>query len=54
MAEIQSKCKNCGEPFIITEGEQEWYAERKWELPKRCKDCRTRIKEKKKRESEEA
>lgn len=34
-------CKECGEEFIFTAGEQEFYAEKGFEnLPQRCKVCR--------------
>ena len=34
-------CKDCGEEFVFTAGEQEFYAERGFtNEPKRCKKCR--------------
>lgn len=34
-------CKDCGNKFIFTAGEQEFYAEKGFENePTRCKDCR--------------
>jgi len=34
-------CKECGEEFIFTAGEQEFYAERGFQNePQRCKSCR--------------
>ena len=34
-------CKDCGNEFVITAGEQEFYAERGFtNEPKRCKACR--------------
>ncbi|MEG0570482.1 MAG: zinc-ribbon domain containing protein [Oscillospiraceae bacterium] len=34
-------CKDCGNEFIFTQGEQEFYAEKGFENePQRCKDCR--------------
>ena len=36
------KCKECGNDFIFTAGEQEFYAEKGFQNePQRCKDCRT-------------
>ena len=36
------KCKDCGNEFVFTAGEQEFYAQRGFENePSRCKDCRT-------------
>ena len=35
------KCKDCGNEFVFTAGEQEFYASRGFENePSRCKDCR--------------
>ncbi|MGI6248356.1 MAG: zinc-ribbon domain containing protein [Acutalibacteraceae bacterium] len=34
-------CKDCGQEFVFTAGEQEFYAEKGFENePQRCKDCR--------------
>ena len=34
-------CRDCGQEFIFTAGEQEFYAEKGFENePSRCKDCR--------------
>ena len=35
------KCQDCGEDFVFTAGEQEFYAEKGFvNIPKRCKACR--------------
>lgn len=35
------KCVDCGEEFVFTAGEQEFYAEKGFvNEPKRCKSCR--------------
>ena len=35
-------CKDCGNEFVFTAGEQEFYAEKGFQNePSRCKDCRT-------------
>lgn len=47
------KCKDCGEEFEVTEGEQSWYAERGWDMPKRCKPCREVAKNKHKQQTHE-
>ena len=53
MMEIKTvTCKDCGVTFDIVPEEQVWYAERGWELPKRCKSCRKANKEKKNRKKE--
>ncbi len=33
-------CQDCGEEFIFTVGEQQFYAEKGFVEPKRCKSCR--------------
>jgi len=33
-------CKDCGQTFILTEGEQDFYAEKGFSEPQRCKACR--------------
>ncbi|MCT4592855.1 MAG: zinc-ribbon domain-containing protein [Anaeromicrobium sp.] len=34
-------CKDCGEEFVFTAGEQEFYKEKGFDNePKRCKPCR--------------
>ena len=33
-------CKQCGEPFTLTDGEIEFFSSRGLHLPKRCKKCR--------------
>ena len=36
-------CKECGQEFVFTAGEQEFYAERGFQNePQRCKACRRR------------
>ncbi len=38
-------CKECGEEFVFTAGEQEFYAEKGFEnIPQRCKSCRDKRK----------
>ena len=39
------KCKECGNDFVFTAGEQEFYAEKGFENePQRCKECRDALK----------
>lgn len=41
MADKTLVCKDCGEEFVFTEGEQQFYAEKGFENePQRCPDCR--------------
>jgi len=39
--DITLKCKDCGQDFVFTAGEQEFYAEKGFQnQPQRCRDCR--------------
>ncbi|HHU43297.1 MAG: zinc-ribbon domain-containing protein [Bacillota bacterium] len=41
MADKKLVCKDCGEEFMFTEGEQEFYKEKGFtNEPTRCPDCR--------------
>jgi NAD-dependent SIR2 family protein deacetylase len=41
MADKNLECKDCGQTFVFTEGEQEFYKEKGFENePQRCPDCR--------------
>ena len=33
-------CKECGDKFEITPDDEKFYAEKGFQLPKRCKHCR--------------
>ena len=46
MADKTIICKDCGNEFVFTEGEQEFYKEKGFENePQRCPDCRKKRKE---------
>lgn len=48
MADRTIVCKDCGEEFVFTEGEQEFYKEKGFENdPVRCPDCRRKRKQEK-------
>lgn len=38
------ECIDCGEEFIFTAGEQEFFEEKGFDDPKRCKSCRDKRK----------
>ncbi len=40
---------DCSEEFTITIGEQEFYRSKDFELPKRCKACRSKRKQERER-----
>lgn len=43
MEELKEKvlvCKDCGEEFVFTAGEQSFYIEKGFAEPKRCRECR--------------
>jgi hypothetical protein len=42
------KCAGCGDTFLFTERDKEFYAEREWTPPKRCRTCRAKKKEERK------
>ena len=44
MADQQLTCRDCGQSFTFTEGEQEFYASKDLSAPQRCKDCRNKRK----------
>lgn len=44
MEDITLTCNDCDEDFIFTAGEQDFFEEKGFDEPKRCKDCRDRKK----------
>ena len=44
MADQQITCRDCGQSFVFTDGEQEFYAQKQLSAPQRCKDCRNKRK----------
>lgn len=38
------KCRDCGGEFTFTSGEQEFFAQKGFEAPSRCPDCRKKKK----------
>lgn len=36
----EKNCVQCDTPFFIPEKQLEWYKEKGFETPKRCKECR--------------
>lgn len=47
-------CKDCGQEFTFTEGEQAFYAERGFQEPVRCKACRDARKAQKAQKEQQA
>lgn len=46
MAQDQTiTCKDCGQSFTFTAGEQEFFATKGFSSPTRCKDCREKSKQ---------
>ncbi len=41
MADQQLTCRDCGQSFTFTDGEQEFYASKNLSAPQRCKACRS-------------
>lgn len=46
-------CRNCGNEFAFTVGEQKFYEEKGFAKPVRCKDCRAKRKADKEEKTEE-
>lgn len=45
MADVQDinlTCKDCGQSFVWTADEQEFYKQKNFSAPLRCKDCRVK------------
>ncbi len=40
MSDRTLTCRDCGQEFLFTEGEQSFYTERGYSEPSRCKPCR--------------
>ena len=40
MEDKKLTCKECGNEFVFTAGEQEFYKEKGFQEPQRCKTCR--------------
>lgn len=40
MADKELNCKDCGQTFTFTEGEQEFFTQRGFSEPVRCRPCR--------------
>lgn len=47
MSDITLKCKECGNDFVFTEGEQKFYEEKNFSNPIRCPECRRTRKQQK-------
>lgn len=45
LADKDLKCVDCGETFVFTGGEQEFFMTKNFSEPKRCKPCRDKKKE---------
>ena len=44
MEDKKIKCIDCNKDFIFTAGEQEFFEEKGYSVPIRCKDCRSKRK----------
>lgn len=47
MVDKKIKCIDCNKDFIFTTGEQEFFKEKGYSVPIRCKDCRSKRKSEK-------
>ncbi len=48
MADKNLSCKDCGNDFVFTDGEQEFYTSKGFPDPVRCPECRKAKKDSKK------
>lgn len=48
--DLELTCGDCGCTFIFTAGEQEFYDQKGFTAPKRCNNCRTAMKNRKKQQ----
>ena len=39
-SDLNLNCRDCKQPFIFTAGEQEFFAQKQFTTPSRCKGCR--------------
>ncbi len=53
MADITIVCKDCGKEFVFSERDQQFYQEKGFTQPVRCKECR-QIRKQKMNEKNEA
>lgn len=40
MQDKELVCKECGDKFVLTVDDQEWYKSKGFHEPRRCKSCR--------------
>ena len=45
MGSLKLKCVDCNEEFEYTDGEQEFYIQKGFNVPKRCTECRAKKKQ---------
>src|SRR5947199_9972328 len=41
MPDMTLTCRDCGQPFTFTEGEQDFYSSKGYSQPSRCASCRS-------------
>ncbi len=39
---MNSKCKECGDPFTLKQEELDWFDKKGFPHPKRCESCRAK------------
>lgn len=50
LTDTKITCVDCDTQFILSLGEQKWFTEKGFSMPKRCPDCRARRKEDREKE----
>jgi hypothetical protein len=44
--------RDCSNTFTVTENEKEWFEAKGLQPPKRCRDCRAKLREKREQENQ--
>lgn len=51
LTDTKINCVDCDVEFILSLGEQRWFKDKGFSMPKRCPDCRARRKEDREKEA---
>lgn len=53
LTDTKINCVDCDTTFTLSLGEQKWFTEKGFSMPKRCPDCRARRKEDREKEKQD-
>lgn len=51
LTDTKINCVDCDTQFVLSLGEQRWFKDKGFSMPKRCPDCRARRKEDREKEA---